>query len=220
MKKVLGAVAVAAALAACGILKTTINYADGSAGKDDPVGLKGRPLTVSLLSKGAPQLQKTLTDQPFGGANATFGDIDISQVPAGVSLSEWGFSVPLTIPAAGAALSGTDCPSSIAITGASASLTVKNQSGGAGVPIGVTFSPNAMTLTESSTDCVYTAPAQPLVLTAKIAGADLSNALAIITTGGTNQVDGKFSLTYDDALAGRTLNLAFGGGTGYVIAGL
>ena len=57
MKKIFGALAVAALLASCGALDQKINYADGSAGKDDPIGLKGKAVTVSLLSGPAARLR-------------------------------------------------------------------------------------------------------------------------------------------------------------------
>jgi hypothetical protein len=219
MKKVLGALAIVAVLGACGLIKTTVNYADGKAGKDDPIGLKGKKaVTVSLLGKNGVQLQASKVSDPFTG---TFADLDISQVPSGVNLSEWGFGVSLTVPSGGVMLGGTNCPASVTISNVTATASLKNTSdSGTGVNLPVIFEPNSATFTETATDCVYAAPSAPINLKATLSGATLTSVLSIATTGGNNTITGTISFDYPDAIVGRSLSLEFGAGTGYFVAGL
>jgi hypothetical protein len=217
MKKVLGALAIAAVLGACGLVKTTIPYADGTAGKDNPIGLKSKKaVTVSLLGTDGLRVQASKASDPFSG---DFADLDLSQVPSGISVSEWGFAVKL-VPPTGAMLSGVDCPTTVTISGVSATASIKNKSSsGTGVNIPVTFEPNSATFTETA-DCVYGEPSAPVKLKATLAGADLTNVLNIATKDGDNTITGTISFTYPDAIVGRSLSLDFGSGTGYIVAGL
>ena len=228
MKKIFGALVIAAALSACGLLKTTVNYADGKSDQtNDPVGLKGKAVTVSLLGKGTATIQAQRTQNfPDTGQIASFPDI--TGIPAGVSLSEWGFTVSLTTPSGGATLTGSACPATLTITANTASLNVKDASaGGNGTPVNLTFNPASMVLSRktSSPSCTYDVPATPIQITATITGQALTSVVNTITTGGANQVSGSITYTYDDTVAGQpspgaSLSLVFGGGTGYVIAGL
>jgi hypothetical protein len=220
MKKVLGFLVVAAALASCSVLDQKVTYADGTAGKDDPIGLKGKVVTVSLLGNGA-RTQGSVSPLAVTTTSGTFEDI--SGIPAGVALKEWGFELTLTTPAGGATLSGTNCPASITVTLNSARINVKNQSDttGAGVNVDLTSTPSSMTLNAASAgSCTYAVPATPIKVAAKIAGAQLSSLVNIISAGGTNAVTATVDLSNNPSLAGRTIGLNFGSGTGYVIAGI
>ena len=212
MKRVLGALVVAALLASCSALDQKINYADGSAGKDDPIGLKGKAVTVSLLGSGIKLQAVTTTTGTFD---------DISGIPSGVILKEWGFTLDLTTPSGGATMSGSNCPSTLTVTVNSLTLKVTDAANITGQPAPITYSPASINLTESATDCVYNVPASPIKISAKIAGNDLSNLVNIITKGGVNTVTATLDTTTSPTgYAGRTLGLQFGSGTGYIIAGI
>ena len=212
MKKIFGALVVAALLASCSALDQKINYADGSAGKDDPIGLKGKAVTVSLLGGGAATLQGVTT------SSGTFADIAI---PGGIALKTWGFTIDLTTPAGGATMSGSNCPSSLTVTVNSLTVKVTDPTNTAGQSAPVTFAPSSLTLTEKTTDCVYDVPATPVVISAVITGSNLTSLANIITTGGTNTVTATVDTTsVPTGFSDRTLSLQFGSGTGFVIAGI
>ena len=214
MKKVFGALAVAALLASCGALDQKINYADGSAGKDDPIGLKGKAVTVSLLSGPAARLQASTQT-----TSGTFDDI--TGIPGGISLKTWGFTLDLTTPAGGAVVTGntTACPASLSINVDALTLNVKDAANAAGVSAPVTFTPSSITLTETAVDCNYAVPAAPVKVSASITGTALSSLVSIITAGGQNTVTATLTTTTTPAIGG-SVNLVFGSGTGFVIAGI
>jgi hypothetical protein len=219
MNKIFGALAVAAVLASCSALDQKISYADGSAGKDDPIGLKGKAVTVSLLSGGAARLQAST--QTTSGA---FNDIDTSSIPGIVQLKQWGFDIELSTqvaPTGGAVVTGAkDCPTSFTITVDSLTLNVKDASNAAGVSAPVTFTPSSLTLTETTTNCTYAVPTAPVKVSASITGASLTSLKGIITAGGVNTVTATLTTTTTPAIGGGTLNLQFGIGTGFVTAGI
>ena len=213
MKKFFGVLAVAALLASCSALDQKINYADGSAGKDDPIGLKGKAVTVSLLGGGAATLQGVTT------SSGTFADI--AGIPGGVALKTWGFTINLTTPNGGATMSGSNCPSNLTVTVNSLTLKVADPTNTAGQSAPVTFAPSSLTLTETAKDCVYAVPATPVVISAEITGSNLTGLANIITTGGTNTVTATLDTTSaPTGFSDRTLSLQFGSGTGFVIAGI
>ena len=214
MKKVFGALAVMALLASCNILDQTIKYADGTDGKDDPIGLKSKAVTVSLLSGPAARLQAS--EQTTSGV---FSDIDTSSVPGIVQLKEWGFTLDLSTPAVVTPNTLT-CPSSLSINVDALTLNVKDAANAAGVSAPVTFTPSVITLTETATNCTYAVPAAPVKVSASIKGAALTSLVGIITAGGQNTVTATLTTTTTPALTGGSIQLVFGSGTGFVIAGI
>jgi hypothetical protein len=213
MNKIFGALAVAAMLASCSLLDQQVTYADGSPGKDDPIGLKGKTVTVSLLDRGAARLQAATQT-----TSGTFDDI--TGIPSGVQLKEWFFGVDLTTPSADAVVNGAaDCPTSVTINIDSLTVNIKDASNAAGVSAPVDFGPRSITLTETATDCIYTVTAAPVKVRALITGSAFVNLVTIITSGGVNTVTASLTTTTTPAIGG-TIILQFGSGTGFVIAGI
>ena len=214
MKKVFGALAVVALFASCGVLDQRVDYANGKDGNDNPIGLKGKAVTVSLLNGDAARLQAS--------TQTTSGTLDdITGIPSGIALKTWGFTLSLTTPAGGAVVdkNAQACPSSLSVNVDSLVLNVKDAVNTAGVSAPVTFAPSSITLTETATDCAYAAPATPIAVSATITDAALSSLVNIITTGGQNTVTATLTTTTTPAIGG-SINFVFGSGTGYVIAGI
>jgi hypothetical protein len=99
-------------------------------------------------------------------------------------------------------------------------LNVKDAANAAGVSAPVIFTPSSITLTETATNCTYAVPAAPVRVSASITGAALLNLKTIITAGGQNTVTATLTTTTTPALTGGSINLQFGSGTGFVIAGI
>lgn len=227
MKKVLGALAVAALLASCSVLDQKVTIQDGSKGQDNPIGLKGKAITVSLLGSGDVRVQGVNTTTPV--VSDTFKDYTIPTIPAPAVLKGFVFELALATSynddegkavAVSAVISGADklCPATFNLTAIGGNVKLSDGLDTTGVSIAVVANPTAMTFTQTS-PCTYSFTSS--VLTVTVSGADFDKAKTILTNGNNlNQASATLNYTSDSAVVKGKLDLNIGGGKSFAIGGI
>jgi hypothetical protein len=226
MKKILGLMVVAAALASCSVLDQKVAIQDGSVGKDNPLGLKGKVVTVSLLNN-AVRPQGVNTATPI--VSDPFADYTIPAIPSPAVLKGLVFELALApsynddkgnaVPVV-ATISGDNklCPATFDLTAIGGSVQLFDGSDTTGVTVPVVADPTKMTFTQTSTPCSYTFTKS--LLSVNISGDPFTKIKAILTNGNNaNQVKLTLNYTSDSSVKG-TLGLVVGGGAAYAIGGI
>jgi hypothetical protein len=228
MKKIFGALAVAALLASCSVLDQKFVIQDGSTGKDDPIGLKGKAVTVSLLKAGNVQLQatsNTLTSNPFADFN--FPDTSpavLKSLTFRVSLADSYKDSQGTTVQNYATLTGGTCPASFKISGLTGSVKLSDSSNTTGVTQDLKITPAEITFTKVGTGtvspCNYSFPSSSMELT--LSGDKLATTKTILSNGTQGNVAAlTLNYTQDPATGvGGSFAIGVGGGTAEVIAGI
>ncbi len=227
MKKVFGALAVAALLASCSVLDQKVVIQDGSKGQDDPIGLKGKAITVSLLNNGAVRAQGVNTTTPI--VSDTFADYTIPPIPAPAVLKGFVFELALATSyndaqgnpvAVSAVISGANkvCPATFDLTAIGGSVKLSDGADTTGVTIAIVADPTKMTFTQTSA-CTYSFTSS--LLTVTITGDAFTKAKTIFTNGNNlNQVSATLNYTSDNAVVKGQLDLKVGGGKAFAIGGI
>lgn len=227
MKKIFGVLAVAALLASCSVLDQKVAIQDGSKGQDNPIGLKGKAITVSLLGSGDVRVQGVNTTTPV--VSDTFKDYTIPTIPAPAVLKGFVFELALatsynddegTPVAVSAVISGADkvCPATFNLTAIGGNVKLSDGLDTTGVSIAVVANPTAMTFTQTS-PCTYSFTSS--VLTVTVSGADFDKAKTILTNGNNlNRASATLNYTSDSAVVKGQLDLKIGGGKSFAIGGI
>lgn len=226
MKKIFGILAVAALLASCSALDKTVVIQSGEKGQDNPIGLKGKAVTVSLLKAGNVQLQatsKVLVSNPF--KDISFPDISpavLKSLTFRVSLAdnyntETGASVQNY-----ATLTGGSCPASFKISGMTGSVKLSDSSNPTGVTQDLKITPAEILFTKVGTasPCNYSFPSSSMELT--LSGDKLATAKTILSNGvDSNTAELTLIYTQDPATGiGGSFAISVGGGTLEAVAGI
>ena len=214
MKKILGALAVAALLASCSLLKT--GPIDVTPASKDPIGLKGKPITVSLLGQGVVRTQASGSFTFTGGAFEDSADIKqyIDNLRSWVITQGFNGTATVTPKVAGS------CPATIILTGISATVSLK--SGTNTATAAVTPNNPALPLPRTgSSGCNYTFDAASLIFSISYdEDAIKTKVKPLLTDGATNTASGTLTFTSAELAAGDTIALTWGDGTATIVAGL
>jgi hypothetical protein len=211
MKKMIGLLVLATSLAACGITQEI----DVSGTDKNSLGLKGRPITVSLLKNDLRIQSKgefTTVSDPFADPS------NISQYVN--NIKAWAFKQGLSgtatvTPGEGAA---TDCPATVTLSAITVGITVK--SGASSKLFNLTPSAATLAMTEGATNCQYTFSVASLVFSASLSGADLTALVGLLTDGANNTAEAKLSVTANELTGANALNLSWGDTTATLTVGL
>jgi hypothetical protein len=213
MKKIIGMLVLATSLAACGITQEI----DVSGTDKNSLGLKGKPITVSLLKNDlrvqAKTGEYTTTSDPFA---------DPSNITQYVNnIKGWAFKQGF----AGTATvrvdentPATGCPSTLTLSNVSA--TIKIISGTQNKLFTLTPSTTTLAMTEGSTDCQYTFNVATLLFSVNISGADLATLVTLLTDGAQNTAEATLKLTANELDVNRELVLNWGDTTATLTVGL
>ncbi len=212
MKKVIGLFATAALLSSCGALTRV----DVSGASKDSLGLRGKPITVSLLKD---SVRPQASTGNFTTTGTVFADpSDITQYIN--NIKDWaiqqGFDGSATVvPGATAA---TDCPSTLTLSAFTTSIKVS--SGTSNKTFALTPSSATLVMTEGATNCQYTYNVASLLFNVTISGSDLSTLVSLLTDGKSNTVDASLQLTANELNGQNALTLKWGDTTASLGVGL
>lgn len=216
MKVMLGLVAVSL-LASCGLFKTTVQLPDTRANANRPVGggalgidSKGIPLSLSRTGLVAQVVVITNT------VSGTFADPTEQNVKdAFTRVSQWGATQDMPT----AMLSGTQCPNVINITNAAFSVTISDSANQPGVTFSATIPAIVFTaITAGSCEYNATIGGSLASISYVLEGEKLAKLKTILSNDIQNTAVLTSSFTNDSAVAGRTLEIKFGGSSSYVVA--
>ena len=213
MKKIFGALAVAALLASCSLLKT--GPIDVTPVSRDPIGLKGKAITVSLLGQGVVRTQASGSFTFTGGAFEDSADIKqyIDNLKTWVITQGFNGTATVTPKIAGS------CPTTINLTGINATVSLK--SGTNTATAAVTPNNPTLALTRTGSSCDYTFNTASLIFSISYdEDAIKTKVKPLLTDGAANTASGTLNFTSADLAAGDTINLTWGEGTATIVAGL
>jgi hypothetical protein len=213
MKKVFGALAIAAVLASCNLIKT--GPIDVTPSTKDPIGLQKKAVTVSLLGQGVVRTQATGTLSFTGGSFDDSADIKkyIDNLKGWVITQGFDGTAKVALKAAGT------CPATINLTAITASLSLK--SGANTADAAVTSNNPTLALTRTGSSCDYTFNTAALIFSISYDEASISSKVKpLLTDGAANTASGSLSFSSSELLAGDSITLTWGDGTASIVAGL
>lgn len=168
----------------------------------DALGLDGQAVTLTPVAPAALGTAAAASEFRDAGLSATFADLDVSQVPAGIQPSaleqEIGLGATLTVTFA----DGAAQPDALTVTGMDVDLTLADAGSSLSVVGSVTdldasFAKDACT----GSVCTYalSTSATP-AMTLELADLVFDLAYEIMTTGGENTLSGAYAVTIDPAV--------------------
>lgn len=205
----------AVGLSACGALIPPQHF-------DNPIGLQGADISVPVTGS-------TTTSEPTaliplatgsGSTSATFDDIDLSQVPIGISKYQIALGFEGT-----ATVTSSTLPAKATLTDVSLDITVSDSKNGAVTFPTMTYD-GSLTLTKTSGDTYAVSGSTTIdqgevnqIFTATVASGTLASLLKIIELDGTNTPNtavATLNFETDDLSAGSNVTLTISAGTGTV----
>ena len=213
MKKVFGALAVVALFASCSLIRS--GPIDVTPTSRDPIGLKGKAITVSLLGQGVVRTQATGNLTFTGESFDDSADIkkNIDNLKSWVITQGFNGTATVTPKAVGS------CPATINLTSINATVGLKSGTNTADAVV----TPNNPTLllTRTGSSCDYTFNAAALILSINYDEAAISSKVKpLLTDGAVNTASATLSFSSVELLAGDSITLTWGDGTATIIAGL
>jgi hypothetical protein len=213
MKKVFGALAIAAVLASCNLIKT--GPIDVTPSTKDPIGLQNKAVTVSLLGQGVVRTQASGDFSFTGGA---FDDsADIKKYID--NLKGWAITQSFNGTAKVALKTAGTCPATVNLTGITATVSLKSGTNTADAAV-TSNNPN-LALTRTGSSCDYTFNTALLIFSINYDEAAITNKVKpLLIDGAPNTASGTLKFTSNELVAGDTITLTWGDGTASIVAGL